>query len=100
MPRPTYRSQRGRANIMIHSSRAVVFALSVLSLAAADQAWKGKQFPEWTEADAKEVMTDSPWAKMVTPTLVTTPDQNKQPQPGGNHRRAGVGSGGIGIGLP
>ena len=85
---------------MIHNWRAVVFTLSALSITAADQAWKGKQFPEWTEDDAKEVMTDSPWAKTVTPTLAKTPEQNNQPQSGGKGRRGGMGVGGIGIGLP
>jgi hypothetical protein len=85
---------------MIHNWLAVVFTLSALSLTAADQAWKGKQFPEWTEDDAKEVMTDSPWAKTVTPTLVKTPEQDGQPKSGGNRRRGGIGVGGIGIGLP
>jgi len=68
--------------MMNHSSRVVVFAFSALSLAAASEAWKQKEFPDWTEEDAKQVMTDSPWAKTVTPTLVKTPSQNSQPQPG------------------
>ena len=85
---------------MIHNWRAVVFTLSALSLTAAEQAWKGKQFPEWTEDDAKEVMTDSPWAKTVTPTLVKTPEQDDQPKSGNKRHRAGIGVGSIGIGLP
>src|SRR5258707_14401579 len=84
---------------MIHNWRAVVFTLSALSLTAADQAWKGKQFPEWTEDDAKEVMTDSPWAKTVTPTLVKSPDQDNQTSSSGNRRKEGFGVGGIGIGI-
>jgi hypothetical protein len=63
------------SKIMMHNCRAVVFALSALSLAAADLAWKAKQFSEWTEDDAKEVMTDSPWAKTVMPTLAKSADQ-------------------------
>jgi hypothetical protein len=93
-------AQRGRPNIMMHNWRVVVFTLSTLSLAAADQAWKGKQFPEWTEDDAKEVMTDSPWAKTVTPTQATSPDQDNRTASGGSRRRGGIGVGGIGIGLP
>src|ERR1700681_1407319 len=85
---------------MIHNWRAIVFTLSALCLTAGDQAWKGKQYPEWTEDDAKQVMTDSPWVKTVTPTQVKTPEQDNQPQSGGKGRRGGIGVGGIGIGLP
>jgi hypothetical protein len=85
----------------MHNWRAVVFALSALSLAAAaDQQWKAKRYPEWTENDAKEVMTDSPWAKTVTPTLAKSADQENRAPSGGGRRRGGLNIGGIGIGLP
>ena len=47
-----------------------ILVLSALILAGADQAWKNKQYPDWTEDDAKEVMTNSPWAKTVVVTPV------------------------------
>ncbi len=57
-------------------------ALMALVLAAADppkeQAWKNKPVSGWTEADAKMVMTDSPWAKTVTATLDKTPPGNRR----------------------
>jgi hypothetical protein len=84
----------------MHNWRAVVFALSALSLAAADPEWKAKQFPEWTENDAKEVMTDSPWAKTVTPTLTKSAEQDNRTPSGRSRRRGGINVGGIGIGLP
>ena len=52
-----------------------LFALSALVLAAADQAWKNKQFPEWTEDDAKELLKDSPWVKTVAATLAKSQDR-------------------------
>lgn len=58
---------------------------------AADAPWKGKQVADWTEDDAKMVLTDSPWAGNATSTFV--PPQNRQ-------RGSGMGRGGIGIGLP
>jgi hypothetical protein len=85
---------------MVPNSRAVIFALSALYLAAADQVWKTKQYPQWTEDDAREVMTVSPWAKTVTPTLVQSSDQDNQSRPGGSRRGGGIGAGGVGIGLP
>ena len=63
-------------------------------LMAADQAWKNKQYPEWNEDDAKEVMTNSPWAKVVVATPIKPNGQTGQP---GSHRgRFGIGGFGIG----
>jgi len=73
------------------------FTVSVALLAAADEAWKDKQVPEWTEGDAKQLLTDSPWAKSVTPTIDKTVE-NKPSRSGGGTRRGGLGIGGIGIG--
>ena len=55
---------------MIYTSRMALFVWSALLLTAADQDWKNKQFPEWTEDDAKELLKDSPWVKTVAATLV------------------------------
>ena len=68
--------------------------LPALLLTGADQAWKNKQYPEWTEDDAKEIMTNSPWAKTVvaTPVKIT----GKTAQPGSHRGRIGIGGFGIG----
>jgi len=71
-----------------------LLVLSALTLTGADQAWKNKQYPEWTEDDAKEVMTNSPWAKTVMATPVKPEGREQQP---GRHR-GGIGIGGVGIG--
>jgi len=63
-------------------------------LAGANQEWKTKQYPEWTEDDAKEVMTNSPWAKAVVATPVKPNGQTGQPA----SHRARIGIGGFGIG--
>lgn len=65
-------------------------------LTGADQAWKNKQYPEWTEDDAKEVMTNSPWAKTVVVTPIKPSDKQGQP---GSHRGR-IAFGGLGIGRP
>jgi len=67
--------------------------LSTLMLTGADQAWKNKQYPEWTEDDAKEVMTDSPWAKSVVAVLVKPRGREEQAR-----HRGRIGIGGFGIG--
>jgi hypothetical protein len=68
--------------------------LSALILTGADQAWKNKQYPEWTEEDAKEVMTNSPWAKSVVATPVKPNGKMGQPQT----HRGRIGIGGFGMG--
>jgi hypothetical protein len=77
-------------------STLLLVALSTLLLAATDQAWKNKQYPEWTEDDAKQVMTDSPWAKTVVATPVKSTGQ--EASKGGHRGRTSIG--GLGIGLP
>lgn len=53
-------------------SRPLLLLLPVLTLCAADQAWKTKPLPEWTEQDANDVMTESPWSKANIPTFDKT----------------------------
>jgi hypothetical protein len=74
-----------------HWIAALVLAAQLL--AGADQAWKNKQYPEWTEDDANEVMTNSPWAKTVVVTPVKPTGQTGQPS-----HRARIDFGGLGIG--
>ncbi len=47
-----------------------------------DDAWKTKQATEWTAAETKQILTDSPWAAMVTPTI-DKKAQQKQSNRGG-----------------
>jgi hypothetical protein len=70
--------------------------LSALLLTGADQAWKTKQYPEWSEDDAKEVMTNSPWAKSVVVTPVKPNGKTGEPET--HHGRFGIGGFGIGRG--
>ena len=75
-----------------------ILVLSPLVLAGADQAWKNKQYPDWTENDAKEVMTNSPWAKTVVVTPVKA--NGREEQPGSRRGRIGIGGFGIGRSRP
>lgn len=59
------------------------------------QSWKQKPIAEWTLNEAKQVLTDSPWAKVVTPAIdkaAVAPHTTAGP--------GGVDIGGVGIGLP
>lgn len=70
----------------------IVTALPLALVAAADQSWKDKQVAQWTEADAKQVLTDSPWAKQTTPSINNQANQQR----GGGRRRGGFGIPGMG----
>ena len=90
--------------------RLRTLCLSTLPLLAAlaivraddDPAWKAKQIAEWSEQDAKDLLTESPWVKSFTPTLKRQQEQNQ----GMGRRRGmggsgpGIGIGGIGMGIP
>lgn len=89
------RVYQDEANIHNVSYKLLTLVLpACLTLVAAD-AWRNKPIAEWSPDDARQVLTDSPWAKTVQPTAA----------PGGvqrQSRRAGraIGIGGVGIGLP
>ncbi len=46
-----------------------IVALSAVALMAADS-WKAKQIEQWTEGDAKQILTKSPWVQHATPGLL------------------------------
>jgi hypothetical protein len=80
---------------MILKLPLIVLLASLVNLRAEDAAWKSKPVPEWTAADAEQVLTDSPWTRTVTPT-VERQSQDRQPGSGGG-RRGGIGIGGVGF---
>jgi hypothetical protein len=85
---------------MFIKGQLLVLPVSLALLAAGDQPWKDKQINEWTEDDAKLVLTDSPWAKSVTPTVGRSQQQSGRRGGGGMGRGGGIGIGGIGLGIP
>jgi hypothetical protein len=77
---------------------AALFIAADLS-SAEDVSWKDKPIPQWTVEDAKQVLADSPWVKVVTPQNVRdlSPDERRE---GGNMEASvghGVGLAGIGL---
>lgn len=75
--------------------------LSVALLAAGDQPWKDKQIADWNDSDARQILTDSPWAKTVKPAVDRAAANTAQRRPAaGRGRGGGIGIGGIGISLP
>ena len=49
---------------------AAAFPMAAALLMAADPAWKSKPTAEWTEEDAKQVLSVSPWSKMTTAVIM------------------------------
>lgn len=73
--------------------------LAAFLLMAADASWKDKSISQWNAEDAKQVLIDSPWVKVVTPQNVRdlSPDERRE---GGNMEASvgkGVGLAGLGI---
>lgn len=83
------------------SSRILLIPVSAAALlAASDQPWKDTKAAAWSDDDAKLVLTESPWAKQVTP-IVNPESSGYNPgmgRPGG--RRGGMGGGYPGGGYP
>jgi hypothetical protein len=73
--------------------------LTAVLLVAADATWKDKPISQWSVEEAKQVLIDSPWVKVVTPQNVRdlSPDERRE---GGNMEASvghGVGLAGIGL---
>lgn len=66
--------------------------------AATDQPWKDKPVAEWSESDARQLLSDSPWAKPVAPRIQRR--SNSRQGSRGGMGRGGINIGGIGIGGP
>lgn len=72
-----------------------VLLMAGVLLLAAEPAWKTKLPAKWTEEDAKQVITDSPWAKIVKATIVRKQSEDER-RAGGNMGDAkGIGYDGL-----
>jgi hypothetical protein len=61
---------------------------------ADDPSWKDKPISQWNVDDAKQILTDSPWVKQITPQNIRdlSPDERRE----GGNMEAGIGKG-VGI---
>ena len=71
--------------------------LTCVALAADDAPWRSKQIANWSEDDAKQVLTNSPWVKTFTQTLSAGQNDGQR---SGMGRPGGIGLGGVGLGMP
>jgi hypothetical protein len=75
----------------------VPFLLSMCAilLLAADPAWKTKPIPNWTEQDAAQIITDSPWSKLTTAGIARLQSEDERREGGNMGQPTGVGYDGI-----
>ena len=84
--------------------RMFLISVSVGALVAADsdQPWKDRKAAQWSDEDAKLILSESPWSKQVTPIVNPessgfrglSPGQGGGGYPGGGGGRRGGGGGG------
>src|SRR5262244_1791233 len=68
---------------------------SATLLIAADRVWESKPTSQWTEEDARQVLTDSPWAK-ATRAVITRRLTEEQLREGGQMGQPrGIGNEGL-----
>jgi len=79
--------------------------ISIAALPAlGQQYWKDKEVSAWTEADARQVLSNSPWAQTVTPKMERSSGNQRAPRGGGgggmgrSGGNIGMGGGNIGLG--
>jgi hypothetical protein len=73
-----------------------LFPVSVALLLAADAPWKTKAVPDWTVQDARQILTDSPWAKWVNAGLARRQSEDELRAGGNMGQPKGVGYDGVG----
>jgi hypothetical protein len=88
---------------MFLKKQLLAVPICALGLSAGDQTWKDKEIAAWTEDDARQVITDSPWARKVTPELGSP--ESRRSDRGGRPGYGGGGGGGYpggggGVGFP
>jgi hypothetical protein len=69
--------------------------LAATSLMAADPVWKTKPAAEWTEADAKLILSASPWAKDISATITRRLTEDQLREGGQMGQPRGVGNEGV-----
>ncbi|MBZ5675353.1 MAG: hypothetical protein LAP61_14010 [Acidobacteriia bacterium] len=66
--------------------------LAAAQLRAADPAWRSKSTAEWTEQDAKEILSTSPWSKTTTAVIMRRRTEDELRMAGQMGQPRGVGN--------
>ena len=75
---------------------ALLLVAATVAYAQENEVWRARPIAEWSEDDAKQVLTQSPWVKSFTPDIVAAQPGGSAPRMG----RGGVNMGGVGLGIP
>ena len=75
--------------------QSVILVLAAAHVMAADPPWKSKPAAQWTEEDAKQVLTSSPWAKEVTAVITRRLTEEQLREGGQMGQPRGVGNEGV-----
>jgi hypothetical protein len=70
-------------------------ALAAVLATAADIAWKSKEINQWTEQDARQILTDSPWAKTCKGMISRLQTEDERREGGNMGQEHGVGFDGV-----
>src|SRR5215469_4351697 len=65
------------------------------ALSAAAPSWKTKPAPQWTEEDARQVLTNSPWARAITAGLARRQSEDELRDGGQMGQPKGIGYDGV-----
>ncbi len=74
---------------------AILFAAFAVLLTAADPTWIGKQPAQWTEQDAQQVLSASPWAQQIAAGIARRETEDQLREGGQLGQPRGVGNEGV-----
>jgi hypothetical protein len=77
--------------------RTMLWALPVsgVLLTAADATWQDKPIPSWTQEDARQVLMDSPWCRVVVAGITRRESEDERRAGGNMGQPKGVGFDGV-----
>src|SRR5271168_3176647 len=73
-----------------------VVGVSGILLLAAVPSWMNKPIADWTEEDARQILSDSPWAKTITAGIIPRESEDARRESGNMGQEHGVGVDGVG----
>jgi hypothetical protein len=85
----------GLEELMCRIPKCCWFIVPVAFLMAADPAWKAKPIADWTEADAQQILANSPWAKTVVAGITRRETEDERREGGNMGQPMGVGYDGV-----
>jgi hypothetical protein len=80
---------------MLLPPRCWLILCSAAGLMAAEQAWQNKAVTDWTDADANQILTHSPWAKTAVAGINRRPTEDERREGGNMGQPKGVGYDGV-----